>query len=247
MNSRIREHIQKPFCKEAFNSLRTPHKMDLDRRVSVCAFRRGSLTLEAALLLPFFLCAVTALLYLYTFTAVQARSERKLMERAQMAAVTAGQSMRSDPYIKLHTVNRASMPFSWLAFGNQAVGQSVEVRAWVGYTGEHLEDGAKEEMVYMTPEGSVYHRSGECTYLFLSIRAIAASGLEDARNLSGGRYAPCEYCVGNRHLPAAVYITDYGTSYHLKRDCQGLKRTVMLIPVSQTGGVPSCSRCGGYR
>ncbi len=242
------KYAEKPFGSRTGRiNLQAPGNARKTRRVSLCAFRRGSLTLEATLLLPFFLCAVTALLYLYAFTAMQARAGRKLMEDAQIAALTVSQYSESDPYIRLYTAEQISMPFSEFAFGQGIVGRSAVVRAWVGYTGESFAVGAAEEMVYMTPEGSVYHKSGSCSYLLLSVQVIRASSLGDARNLSGGKYAPCEYCVRGKKPSSAVYITNYGNSYHVKRDCQGLKRTVMLVPLSQVGHISCCSRCGGYR
>ena len=57
-------------------------------RTSFCVRSKGSMTLEASLALPFLLCAVASLLWLFSFTAIQARESRNLMERAQLLAVT---------------------------------------------------------------------------------------------------------------------------------------------------------------
>lgn len=231
--------------------LQTPHRRKKQgkeptnlRRVSLCAPKNGSLTLEMALVLPLLLCAITALFWMYAFTAVQARSYRSLTERAQTLAVTVGQMREENPYIQLYDSRIASTPFSALNFGNRWTVQQVEVRAWVGYTGESFQENAKGQIVYVTLNGEVYHRSRDCTYLKLTTRAISGDLVKNARNQSGERYTSCEYCVSAGRSSGTVYITDYGTSYHVSSACQGLKRTIMAVPLSETSGLRCCSRCG---
>lgn len=196
------------------------------------------------MVLPLLLCAVTALLYLFAFTSIQARTYRSLTEKAQMLAVTVGQTAKEEPYIRLYDYRTAQMPFAFLSFGRRPVFQQAVVRAWVGYTRESFAGKTGGQMVYMTPAGEVYHRSRDCTYLRLTIRTLSAEELETARNESGGKYSPCEYCVKNAVSGGIVYITDYGSSYHYSSVCQGLKRTVMAVPLSQVTGMGCCSRCG---
>lgn len=254
MNKEERRRTGKPFCpmKTRIFSLQTPHRRNLylvniqtDRRVSLCGLRKGSLTLESALVLPILLCAITALLYLFAFTSAQARAYRTLNERAQVLAVTVGQAAEEDPYIRLYDYQTARLPFSSLFSGWRPVILRTSVRAWVGYTGESFGETAREEMVYVTPDGQVYHRKRDCSYLNLTVKILPFSGLESARNQSGGKYYPCEYCIKGSGPGVTVYITDHGTSYHSTRDCQGLKRTVMAIPYSEAAGMRCCSRCGG--
>lgn len=215
------------------------------RRVFLYAFPKGSLTLEAAFALPFLLCAVTAMLYLFVFTAKQAEDYRTLADRAELLAVTAGQSYTQEPYICLYEPSSPALPFAEMFGKREVMAQKAVVRAWVGYTGERFWMDASEQLVYITPEGSVCHRSRDCTYLRLSVRSMSAGELKTARNNSGGKYTPCEYCVKNAKAAAVVYITDYGNSYHNNRGCQGLKRTVMAVPWPEAKERPLCSRCGG--
>lgn len=212
------------------------------RRTSLCAFKKGSVTLEAALSLPLLLCVITALCYLFAFTSVQARESRKLMERAQALAIVTKDV--SNPYVSLYDIGMAEPPFSQLFFKGKMVVRKAVVRAWVGYTKEHFENGADEEIVYLTPEGEVCHKSMDCSHLKLSIRSIADKEIDDARNLSGGKYIACEYCVKKGWSGGTVYITDYGNSYHSVASCRGLKRTIMAVPYSEAGGRRMCSRCG---
>ncbi len=212
------------------------------RRTSLCAFKKGSVTLEAALSLPLLLCVITALCYLFAFTSMQARESRKLMERAQALAIVTKDV--SNPYVSLYDMGMAEPPFSHLFFKGKMVIRKAVVRAWVGYTKESFEDGAEEEIVYLTPEGEVCHKSMDCSHLKLSIRSITEKEIDDARNLSGGKYIACEYCVKKSWSGGTVYITDYGNSYHSVASCRGLKRTIMAVPYSEAGGRRMCSRCG---
>lgn len=98
------------------------------------------MTLEAAMAVPFFLCAVTALLYLFVFTAQNGQAYRRLMEKAEMLAVTAGQITEDDPYIRLYDYETAELPFVSLFPVRHPVMRKVEIRGWTGYTGKLLQE-----------------------------------------------------------------------------------------------------------
>ena len=131
---------------------------------------------------------------------------------------------------------------------NESCGKCVPCREGTKRMLEILErivaGNGQEEMVYKTPGGEVYHKSRDCTYLKLSVHMVSAAELPNCRNESGGKYGPCEYCVRKESPGRMVYIADYGISYHNSRNCQGLKRTVMAVPLSHTEGLRCCSRCG---
>ena len=222
----------------------TQHLTNDSGRASLYISRKGSMTLETAMAVPFFLCAVTALLYLFVFTAQNGQAYRRLMEKAEMLAVTAGQITGDDPYIRLYDYETAELPFVSLFPVRNPVIRKVEIRGWTGYTGETFTGNGQEELVYKTPGGEVYHKSRDCTYLKLSVHMVSAAELPNCRNESGGKYDPCEYCVRKESPGRMVYIADYGVSYHNSRNCQGLKRTVMAVPLSHTEGLRCCSRCG---
>lgn len=226
-------------------SLQIPQKKMAFRRVSLCFFQKGSLTMEAAMVLPLVLCSITALLYLFTFTAIQAEAYRRQSECAELLAVTSCQEQQEDPYVSLELPQIWKLPFPHLFAGGQVTVHQTVVRAWVGYTGESFQKGASEEMVYLTPEGEVCHRNRNCSYLRLSIRRISYAEVDKARNRSGEKYAACEYCMKGSGTGMVLYITDYGNRYHSDQSCQGLKRTIMAVPWSEAGGRPLCSGCGG--
>lgn len=247
MNDTDREHAGGPYEKpsDEKKKLQTPHKIrcSAKQRVSPHAPCRGSLTLETTLVLPLLLCAVAALLAMFSFTAIQGKRSRSLMERAQVLAVTV-KAPESDPYVRLYDYSRLELPYAALGFSSRPTVQKAVVRAWVGRTEECI-SGIHETFVYVTPDGSVYHKSSECTYLRLSIRSISGESLDRERNQSGSKYNPCETCAKNAVPARTVYVTNYGDRYHNSRSCSGLKRTVMMTPLNQVGGRGACSKCGG--
>ena len=122
--------------------------------------------------------------------------------------------------------------------------------AWVGYDlGAEEEDTGQEfsedeEIVYITPTGTVYHRSRDCTYLNPSVRSISAGELDSVRNESGGKYYPCEACRPSRS--GMVLITSDGNRFHNSMSCRSLKRTVIEVTLSAVEDTHRpCSRCGG--
>lgn len=121
--------------------------------------------------------------------------------------------------------------------------QCAQSRKWIGditlKSGSERED---ELWVYITPRGSVYHLTRECPYLDLSIRAVGKSSVGRLRNASGGIYKACESC--GRKAGGTVYVTDYGDRYHGCLSCGGLKRTIYMVKISETGGRHVCSKCG---
>ena len=118
--------------------------------------------------------------------------------------------------------------------------------AWTGYdiSGSAGEEAPQEELVYITEHGEVYHRDISCKYLKSGIRSIDFDSISTARNADRAKYYPCEYCGANI-AGGNVFVTEYGTRYHSRVDCQGLKRKIYTVPISEVGGRRPCSACGG--
>lgn len=114
---------------------------------------------------------------------------------------------------------------------------------WNGYDVEGQRNTEDEEIyVFITKNGTVYHRNRNCTYLNPSVKAIYYDDLKERRNENGAIYYACERC-GNTKT-TVVYITEQGTRYHTSLECSGLKRTIYSIPISEVGGRSPCSKCG---
>lgn len=110
-----------------------------------------------------------------------------------------------------------------------------------------VSEETNEKIVYVAVNGQVYHLDRECTYLRTRVRTVMVGQAAALRNQSGGKYYPCESCCQGKE-PAAgtqVYITSFGDRYHTGKNCPRIKRTVRQLPLSEVGGLPACSKCGG--
>lgn len=139
----------------------------------------------------------------------------------------------------LEAVYQIKLPVPIFHIGGMKCRETIKVKAWVGYEKEFF-GSEKEETVYITETGMVYHRDYHCTYLELSIQMVTREGIESLRNQDGGKYYPCIICGGRG---TQVYITDSGNRYHGSISCSGLKRTVYAVPVSEATGKGACVRC----
>ncbi len=271
----------------------------LAKRASLIFSReRGSMTLEAAFALPFFLFAVLNILFAVNIIATQSRIGAALHQvgnkmafagyayvntvggalpeglssvvlssgyaRAQVisnvgsAYLTdscvkggggglsfAGSSvMEKGDIIDLRVSYRVKPFVELMGFDGFLMSQRYYAKAWTGYdaSGSVSDMTADDPMVYITETGTVYHLNRNCTYLNPSVEAVSAGVVRERRNSSGAKYAPCGLC--GAFSEGEVYITYYGSSYHSRLNCPGLKRTIYTVPLSEVGGRGRCSKCG---
>ncbi len=207
------------------------------------ALRRGSLTVEASLAAPLFLFCMIALICMTDIYGLYVRQQIRLQEQAEMsgAAAVPGQAV-----IDLPRPAEWDVPGFGLFGGHVSIACRARVRAWTGRDLSRNEgtEPEEEQLVYVTEHGRVYHTDAACTHIDLSLHAADSGSLEHLRNTSGGRYHACEKCVGSGNVNAVVFITDEGDRFHNTASCSGLKRSVHLVPVTETGDLPLCSRCG---
>lgn len=189
------------------------------------------------------------LTYLYAAGRVRAKLGEAYLDNSPLAGGASQISwlrssvMQADDCIDLVAEYRVEPPAAIVGYQPRTLYSRIRTRAWTGY--DNAANGAgstAEKIVYITPEGSVYHCSRGCSYLKLSIAAIESACLDTYRNQNQGKYYPCAECgsaCGN-----IVYITSYGDRYHAALGCSSLKRTVMAVPISEVGGRSACSKCG---
>lgn len=255
-------------------------------RTSLSAFLKGSLTLEAACVLPVFLYAVVVFLYFFQMIDIAGCVAEGMQDAGKQMAVYACMKeegdgaegvQAADIVSLLYAKNRirqaadrqipqlslmrssllegdevidliAEYRFRWriplFFLSDVPVVQRARIRAW---TGSRREEAGKEETddgtyVYVTVNGSVYHRDRACSHIRLSVRTARKSLIPKLRNADGGRYYPCESCGGGNG--GVVYITDTGDRYHGSAACSRLKRGVIKVPLSQVENWQPCARCG---
>ena len=212
--------------------------MNQNESLSLCTLAKGSLTVEAAMVVPFFLTVLLAffsLFFHYTMAAdlkIQAAAEAK-----QIGIVLGckGNDESSDVvvYKTGSTEKLWKVPFSI----DTRITEKAVCRPWIGFT--ELKSG--ETYVYITPEGNVYHLYRDCTHLELSIRCVSVIAAKTQKNNYGEQYRKCKRC--EKEFELLVFITEEGDCYHSDRNCGGLKRTVRQVPMVEVSNRSCCIRC----
>lgn len=156
--------------------------------------------------------------------------------------ISLAQSEFSADYIVLQANYVMRLPIG--LFGRQDIPltQKIKVRKWTGSTDEEADS---DEIVYITPKGSVYHKAKDCSYLCPSVEGVGKERISKLRNENGGKYYACTKCMRSGSIQnGVVYITKYGTSYHSQADCSRIKHTVLAVRISEAGDRRACSKCG---
>lgn len=188
------------------------------------------------------------LTYLYAQGQVEEKAGKTYLDTSPIADGAGGIGwMRSrilkDDCIDLIATYEVEPAISILGFGDFGMYSRMRTRAWTGYDNASATVGQGEErLVYITPNGEVYHMKKGCSYLRLSIRAVTKEELVTLRNQDRKIYDACRACDGTSKN--TVYITDYGECYHASLRCSGLRRTIEAVPISQVGTRTKCQNCG---
>ncbi len=212
---------------------------------SAASFRKASLALEAALVVPvFFLCLVT-LIQMSDIYRIYAENMVKLQEKAEKTAVMTVMFDEEDNMVSLFDSSFFS-PVGGSVFGiSRKILSQARVRSWTGRSEDDYQESRRDyrQLVYVTDNQSVYHTSSACTHLSLTITPVLYAALGSSRNESGSRYKPCEKCVGSGAHGNIVYVTHYGDCYHNSLECSGLKRSVKLVDMDKISNLKCCEKC----
>lgn len=218
------------------------------KRISLCLFlkknqKNASMTLEAALVLPLFLFALMNVMSLIEVYRLQSNMNMKLHQTAkEMAVIGAAVDMTGkEECIDLVYPYKAKVFAASIGFDEFVMFSRMRTRAWTGYDNETAQKDDKEETVFVTEYGEAYHTTKSCSYLKLSIRAVNLDYVGNLRNANGECYYACEKC-GSK-CTNTIFVTSYGNRYHSTLGCNGLKRTIKEIPISQAGDRKPCKKC----
>lgn len=193
-------------------------------KLSLCALR-GSLTVETAMILPFFLMIFFAFFSFFFQYASAAELKVSAAADAKKLGIAIGGAKDSmQPEVTVYKREKEMV-------------QKAVCRSWIGFSGLEIQ----ETFVYVTPEGEVYHLYEDCTHLDLSIQCVSDRHAKTAKNLYGENYRKCELC--KEPFKIMVYITSEGNCYHSQKNCGGLKRTIRHIKMSESEGRRCCMRC----
>ncbi len=124
---------------------------------------------------------------------------------------------------------RVRLPIPFFSYLGMKLEDHIRVKAWNGYVKNIGLGEFVQEIVYVTETGIVYHTDANCVYLQPKIKEASKDDITDMRNENGAKYYPCRRCGKFMSEKNAVYLTDYGTSYHSSRYCSSIKRTSASI------------------
>ena len=253
----------------------------LSERASVFT-SKGSLTLEAAVVVPLFFFAMLSLICVLEMMTVKSTMRhalysagREISQQSYVIPLTTGVGLKQrivktvgkerierslirggvagidcsrticyqgNAEYDLSVRYRMEVPILCFKLPMVTCEEELKVKGWTGLsTGTKTEEA--DTVVYVTKEGTVYHKDMFCTYLVMSVKTTTWEEIGSLRNQSGGRYYACESCGRSADNTGRLYITDYGDRYHVSIGCSTLKRVVYAVPyheVSERGG---CAKC----
>ena len=209
---------------------------------------QASMCLEASLsfslFIIFFVNILSVITLFATYTEALAGLQQQGKKMAAYAYITEGTLGSNEDIIRLQKNIKIQFPVGIIGTSKYCMTAQCVVKPWTGYDVSAVKNRADEDaIVYMTDYGNVYHKNRSCTHLALSIRAVGFVDVKEKRNEEGEVYEACEYC-GENGIVTIVFITSYGNKYHTTTKCQGLKRTIKAIPLSEVKGVDPCQKCG---
>lgn len=229
------------------DSLNNPIIRNESKETSRFVLLSGSLTVEAAIVLPLFLFAMINILSLFLmFESYGTQLARLHQSGRQLAILAYAQGTAAEQDVELVTAERVKPLIGMMGYPGCLVVNGCVMHKWIGYdlNGSASSGEAVEEMVFVTAQGSVYHTSRSCSYLNPAVESVSAAQAASMKNEDGQYYTSCQTCGGQSDI---VYITGDGERYHSSISCGGLKRTVDCVTISRAleMGRHVCSRCGG--
>ena len=130
----------------------------------------------------------------------------------------------------------------WLQIGDAEMADAMMIHGFVGYTGGFGTETGRDDYVYVTPSGTKYHLSKDCSYIKVRLLVTEGNQIDAMRNDSGERYRACEVCMPEKE--GVLYYTTWGNRFHNTGNCRGIRKNVYMIPFSEVGGRTPCSKCG---
>ena len=209
---------------------------------------QGSMTVEAALVVPLFLIGCLMLLSIVTITQNYMDRQLKLHKTARETAVLAAgvQGSQSD-MIRLRRVYSASLTPKCPGIRTILLENHCIVHKFNGYDATNGDvTGESAIYVFLTEHGSFYHRKRSCKHLNIDILPVSGKDVGAKRNKDRKIYDTCKKCLKltkEELKRTTVFITDYGVKYHTEINCPDLKRSLRVVLLSQAEGRAACKDC----
>lgn len=237
---------------------RTKKHLDQSYPSYILSNNSGSMTVEAAIVVPIFLLVIFHLLSYFSILQDYMRRNMNMYQNSCIISscayvvesdrirreaqeneteVTEGITDECTDIVDIYQIKNLYLPSQRQFF----LAVRARTRKWTGYNNARGEEQAVN--VYITDNREVYHTTLQCTHLSLSIEKIDAALLEDSHNSYGETYSPCGFCIDGTEIDE-YYITGMGDHYHQDPVCAGLVRRIRMVSLDEVGDLPPCSRCG---
>lgn len=157
--------------------------------------------------------------------------------------------------IKLVANYTIGFPGAILDVGNRDLSCQVKSVAFYGaawdkskeFVNEEKKDEEEEteDKVYVTKHGTVYHEKSDCTYIVVTADKVLLASIDKIRSANGAIYYPCETCSYPNYEGLFVYVTTYGTRYHIDKNCRQIEHYCEEIDRSEAEDrkLRPCSKC----
>ncbi len=228
-----------------------PHKGDI---TCPLFWTKGSMTIEAALILPMFL--VFSLVLLSFIDVMQQAihlelSQHDMLKKAALTAFFVSEAVpgKQGDYIVLDHSYPVSLTVAGFGIKKMYIRQRGMVHIFNGYddsSGDRVDQ--REEYVYITQNGRVYHSRRSCRVLSVSVVQVSGKDIKKKRNVEGKKYYACDRCADDglvQEKNSTVYITDYGNRYHENISCSELRRTLRVVKKKDIKDRTPCRFCSG--
>lgn len=240
-----------------------------DARAFSLASVSGSLSLEAAIVLPvlfsFFLLFIGLFLViqqntkiewelcnearLYSHSTDSVRSslllqtsmEQRCLNRKRIGSWYFGSSdlEAEDGKMDVRVFYSLRLPTDLLERQRYYMANRVNIHLWNGF-----DMTSDLSYVYITTKGEVYHTDKECTYIKPVITEVKAKDAVNMKNKNGEHYYHCKECCDDDDWNyGSGYITDYGVLFHRSEDCIYINHAILEIRMDEVGDRRLCSKC----
>lgn len=214
--------------------------------------RQASITVEASLVTPIFFLGLLSIMYFLKWMDGYIQREYEYVEKLRKYSqlVIIDEQIKKvltekDEEIILMKSRTVKIPMGLKGLNSITIRHKKRARGFVGRTITSNENN-EEEWVYVAEYGQVYHEKRSCTHLQLKIQSAMYKQIKSMYNASGQKYGRCKKCVkGKLEDSTMAYIGEYGTCFHSKRNCSGLKRTVYKKRKQDVESLSACIKCAG--
>ena len=195
-----------------------------NERMSLCALKKGSLTVEAALILPWVIGILLTFFSYFQQYELGAQLSIRAAAEAKKIAIAVGCSQEEDYGDVVIYQSQVWEPTSFFAFlGEKAITQKAVCRPWIGFTDQE----ESETYVYVTPNGSVYHLFRDCTHLNISTKAVEAQKAKSMKNQYGGLF----FCNTEVDFLVQYILKTYLCAVYIFHSHKGEFICYALIPI----------------